>query len=705
MTGLRAWDGFSSAISPGSSCWSWWRSASPESSSYSPDDESIFIPSARPSFSTGFHVQSRSPATASVDLASTTTTSTAAPTHTVLKCFEVDQPVLLPDGPEESDGSSRNDAAYKRPSCTVLLMRRDFAWSYNDPFVGNYTPPDCKFNRVVLNFTTVSQGRQFDRLAIMYFGDTEVWRTSTAEPTTPPGISWTYLKDMTEYLYFWRSPQKIIFDLGNLIDDKYTGIFNTTMTATFFWSDVQTATAPPSDLIIPISARQAAANAASQFTVPAQNATNTITSFPRNVRRAVFSVSANGQANEEFWWSNVLQSDIWTFNKTAGQLTGWSPFREVQVLIDGRLAGVDWPFPVIFTGGVSPGLHRPVVSVEAFDLREKEIDITPFLPLLCDGQPHTFSIRIAGLDDGLGDTGTAALTQRVDESWYVTGKIFVWLDKAGPITTGDVPTLELTPPVITTTHVIGKAADGSNETLTYDTIVRRDLRITGKVVTSTGVDTASWKQTLSYTNKGLVTGFGFNAINDLVIRGVDAFASARTGSFQNTYAYPLFANSTYSVTAQGNLSLFAHVRQGKEFASSGASVFPDGLEAFGGSARFAGSALSTTKEGVAAFYQSGDGKNSSGWGTADQIFRFGGTSRAGVLGDGPDVELYYRDVSAANGTLLRDMKRIAGAGIKEVVIDGAWDPNVVDGFAAIQGGGGNGAMRVFMGRNDRPETS
>ena len=58
------------------------------------------------------------------------------------------------------------------------------------------------------------------------------------------------------------------------------------------------------------------------------------------------------------------------------------------------------------------------------------------------------------------------------------------------------------------------------------------------------------------------TGFGFNAINDLVIRGVDAFSSARTGSFQNTYAYPLFANSTYSVTAQGNLSLFAHVRQG-----------------------------------------------------------------------------------------------------------------------------------------------
>lgn len=50
-----------------------------------------------------------------------------------------------------------------------------------------------------------------DRLALMYFNDTEVWRTSTAEPTIAPGIRWTYLKDMTEYLSLWNSPQKLIF--------------------------------------------------------------------------------------------------------------------------------------------------------------------------------------------------------------------------------------------------------------------------------------------------------------------------------------------------------------------------------------------------------------------------------------------------------------------------------------------------------------
>jgi len=46
---------------------------------------------------------------------------------------------------------------------------------------------------VTWNLTVVSAGRQFDRLGILFFGDTEVLRTSTAEPTAT-GIQWTYLK-------------------------------------------------------------------------------------------------------------------------------------------------------------------------------------------------------------------------------------------------------------------------------------------------------------------------------------------------------------------------------------------------------------------------------------------------------------------------------------------------------------------------------
>ncbi|KAH8910995.1 hypothetical protein BR93DRAFT_873525 [Coniochaeta sp. PMI_546] len=634
------------------------------------------------------------------------TSSAAAASPTVLECFQVAPPVLTPRGASyqatESDGSevfldAGNSAS--KEVCTVLLMEHSFAWSYGMPFIGAYTPPSCAFNRVVMNFTVTSQGRQFDRLDLMYLGDTEIWRTSTAEPVQPPGIRWTYLKDMTEYLSLWKTPQKLIFDLGNLIDDKYTGPFNTTLTATFFTAEDNSGAAPPSDLVIPISKRQAAANAVSQFTLPADDATNTI-SFPRNARRAVFSVSACGQASEEFWWSNVPQSDAYAFNATAGAFPGLSPFREVQVLIDGQVAGVEWPFPVIFTGGVVPSLHRPIVGIDAFDLREHEIDITPFLPLLCDGAQHTFTIQVAGIDD---TSGPAKLTQTVGDSWYVTGKIFVWLDDEGSVTTGDKPVILQSAPIITLSHSIGQTSNGTNETLTYNTLVQRKFTTSARVKTQKSSGSVSWSQTLSYSNKGYISGFGYNQINDLSIAGSDT-ASGNGIAYLADYRYPLYANSTYSVSAQGNLTLQAHVIQGKQLLVAGQSVFPNGLEAFSAvpaaaGKRFAGgSLLATTKEGTASFFQTGDGKNSSGFGTSNQVMAFGGVSAAGALGDRPDVELYFRNVTAVNGTVTYDRERLAGVG-------GGSDGGAPKGgqkhygdFAPARQDRDGGAPRVFMGR-------
>jgi hypothetical protein len=244
----------------------------------------------------------------------------------------------------------------------------------------------------------------------MYFNDTEIFRTSTAEPTST-GIHWTYIKDMSNYLVFFKEPQKIIFDLGNLINNIYTAPFNATLTATFF---VEDNTPEAADLIIPISARKSAENAPSVFNVPQDNATNTLT-LPRNAEKAVFTISACGQAAEEFWWSNVLSSQTDAFNGTV--LYGFSPFRELQLYIDGTLAGVSWPFPVIFTGGVVPGFWRPIVGIDAYDLREDEIDVTAFLPILSDGAPHTFEIRVAGINDTGHNDGS--IVESVGSYWEV----------------------------------------------------------------------------------------------------------------------------------------------------------------------------------------------------------------------------------------------------------------------------------------------
>ena len=93
-----------------------------------------------------------------------------------------------------------------------------------------------------MNFLVTSRGIQFDGLASMYF---------------------------------WKSPQKLIFDLRNVIDSTYTAPFNTIFIATFFTAEMD----KPADLILPISARRGAAGAASVFMLPSVNVSNTI-SFP-----------------------------------------------------------------------------------------------------------------------------------------------------------------------------------------------------------------------------------------------------------------------------------------------------------------------------------------------------------------------------------------------------------------------------------------
>ena len=168
------------------------------------------------------------------------------------------------------------------------------------------------------------------------------------------------------------------------------------------------------------------------MSLPNDNGTVSVT-FPRNVKSALVSIMASGNGAEEFWYTNVPSEYVNTFQSNPGWLYGYSPFREIDLLIDGKLAGVSWPFPLLFTGGVDPGLWRPIVGIDAYDLPTFEIDVTPWLPLLCDGKSHTFGLKVVGYDSSVqGEIGT------IGENWYVTGSIFVWLDTAGKQTTGSV---------------------------------------------------------------------------------------------------------------------------------------------------------------------------------------------------------------------------------------------------------------------------
>ncbi|KAH8701483.1 peptide N-acetyl-beta-D-glucosaminyl asparaginase amidase A-domain-containing protein [Phaeosphaeriaceae sp. PMI808] len=581
-------------------------------------------------------------------------TSRAVENASLLECLQVAPPILSPIG-----------------GCHQTLMVHTFAFSYGQPFVGDYYPPDCDFNHVAFDLTVTSAGRQFDRLALMYFGDIEVFRTSTAEPTQN-GIIWSYSKDMSAYLTLFKRPQKIIFDLGNLVDDTYTGIWNATLTATFFTANN---TIKHADIIIPVSARRSAANQSSAFIVPESKAMTNL-KIPQNAERAVFSISACGQAAEEFWWSNVFTSDTKVFgNETT--LYGHSPFRELQLFIDGKLAGVAWPFPVIFTGGIVPGFWRPVVGIDAFDLREDEIDISPFIPLLNDNNEHIFEIRVVGIDDD--GKGNGMFTERIESNWVVTGKLFVWLDTSTSMTTGTMPAIHAPEPSLQLYSTTHQTVNGTMDTLEYSIRVERHIHIKSLISTSLGLKALSWKQNLSFSNSGTLNNKGNNQVMQQTTSGTCISSAGYTRSFD----YPLWVISSYNAVPGGNLTIDAKMGRGKYIQQLGGLAFSDDWRTFDINKSpsmpyglsFRGTYTKNWQSGTASYLSVPAQKKSYGWGSTEQLFAMSGTNHMPVtvvqdgtneagmpMGGQRNEELYWRHIIATNDSIVYDDERIGGEG-------------------------------------------
>jgi Peptide N-acetyl-beta-D-glucosaminyl asparaginase amidase A. len=497
-----------------------------------------------------------------------------------------------------------------------------------------------------------SRGRQYDRLALMYLGDTEVFRTSTAEPTST-GIVWTYVKEMSQYNALWKDKQKLIFDLGNVVNSIYTGDYNTTLTAHFSYEgNVKSA-----DYILPISSKGSASNSSSSFTLPTDNTTVKYT-IPAAASRAVVAISACGQSEEEFWWSNVFSQDEEDFSNTVGELYGYSPFREIQLYIDGMLAGFVWPFPIIFTGGVAPGFWHPIVGIDAFDLRMPEIDISPFLPLLQDGKEHSFEIRVTGL--AVSANGTVTLADTVGSYWVVTGNIFLYTeekkDSEDLAALGNsIPRIEAPAPKFTATRNLGESETGNN-TLSYSIVAERTF--------SASSDKYSWTQKLSFSNYGYVNQQGYSQVNKQLTSGVSTLTGLedKSESYETTFKYPLLVNATYGITAD-SLTIDSWMKRGLDIEASGGLGISTYTFASGPST------LHTTQSGQARYKSVTSGTTS--WGkTADE---FHSTANG---------ESYSRSVRAVGGDVVFDTK------------PGAWSVSSSRGTDTI----GRQSVREMLGR-------
>ncbi|KAI1821716.1 peptide N-acetyl-beta-D-glucosaminyl asparaginase amidase A-domain-containing protein [Xylaria intraflava] len=434
-------------------------------------------------------------------------------------------------------------------ACKQLVFEHDFGNSYGFPYVGYYTPPSkCAYTTTIFNLSVISKGRQYDRLATLWVGDVEVWRTSTAMPTEE-GIHWSFQKDMSiwDTLLRGEESKKIIFELNNVLDgDLYTGLFNVTLEALYF-DDVYEGGLHPAEYIYPISAQSSSSNKTSLFSLPEDSAVVNL-SLPRNTKTAVVSIMASGDAAEEFWFTNVPTEYVNTFPENAAWLYGYSPFREVQLLIDGQVAGVSWPFPLLFTGGVDPGAWRPIVGIDAYEVPSFEIDVTPWLGLLSNGNSHTFELRVVGYDtsteDGIGPIGN---------DWLVSGSVFVWTDETDEQTTAKDFILETPSPSFEFQPTLRNytTEDGTitNTSFYFALTATRSLKVSATITSGGQSRLVSWNQDVAYSNIQNMTDFAFNQSLAMISSGRHSNSAS---DIVSRYSYPMNLFSAYDVQPVGS---------------------------------------------------------------------------------------------------------------------------------------------------------
>ncbi|MEY9989493.1 hypothetical protein ABIE67_001525 [Streptomyces sp. V4I8] len=406
-------------------------------------------------------------------------------------------------------------------SCQVTLAEaqfRDFT-----PYKGTYTPPDgCgdRWSKVVLRMDGKVKGRQYDRLGYLHVGGVEIFRTSTPEPS-PDGIEWSVEKDVTRYSDAFHRGQDVEMLIGNVVDDTYTGIIDVKVTLTFYpGRPTSTSSRPTSTSGLPASTSSHPASTSGR---PAPTPDRVLTlqdgtlTTPRNSERIVAEVYATGSGGgcEEFWYLSAPDPAPYSCKAGGG------PYREVQIEVDGRLAGIAAPFPHVWTGGWSnPFLWYVTPGPRAFDVKPIEYDLTPFAGLLNDGRPHRVQVSVVGVPAG-------------QSGWSAPVNVLVWQDAQSEHVTGKL-----------TRHHVGDLANSSTYTPgsehRVDTEGGHRLTVAGYVDTSHGRVTTTVSRSLTNTSGHRWTdGENLDALDatwtDDQSVTVDGRGPARTTRTQRTY--------------------------------------------------------------------------------------------------------------------------------------------------------------------------
>jgi hypothetical protein len=309
----------------------------------------------------------------------------------VLCASGVAQVVTVPATPViGSSNPATAEPPVTRPTttpCTVTLYSNE---AFNDYAAHpiTYAPPaGCRgpWAKVVLNLDfTVTAGRQYDRTASLYLGNANIYYGTTAEPRAALSPSWHVERDVTDLSALFKTAQTGNAIIYNIFNSTYNGGIYGNATLQFYPADWRNLPADAPDVVVPVSG----VNSPYELDTTSSELTTTVT-LPRNLTKAYLDVIAQSQSGDEFWYLGVpndVASELETYGGTA--------FRETEISIDGKPAGVAPVSPWIYTGGIDPYLWEPITGVETLNFKPYRVDLTPFAGMLSDGKPHTVGISV-----------------------------------------------------------------------------------------------------------------------------------------------------------------------------------------------------------------------------------------------------------------------------------------------------------------------
>jgi len=121
--------------------------------------------------------------------------------------------------------------------CTVVLFKGFIFNNFNAQSFPYAPPAACPgpWGAVVLTADfSISAGIQYDRTANIWLGPTNIYFGTTAEDQPNEGRSWHIERDLTDYSAILTTAQQGTVDLGNLVNQTYTGVIHGSASLLFY---------------------------------------------------------------------------------------------------------------------------------------------------------------------------------------------------------------------------------------------------------------------------------------------------------------------------------------------------------------------------------------------------------------------------------------------------------------------------------------